>query len=209
MSLVKYNNNSISAVSSLASMPSGALVPIKTLTASSSSSLSFIHGSNGVTLDSTYPIYVFHFINIHPSTLANFEFNATTDGSNFNVVKTTSAFYAEHEEDGGSGQIGYSGIDEAQATGFQQLTSGSYPSTDNDASIVGILNVFAPSDTTHVKHFVSKTTFYGENNTDRSTNSGYVGGYFNTTSALTGFQFKMGSGNLDSGKIKLYGIKDS
>ena len=208
MALVKYNNNSISAVTATA-IPSGSLVHIKTLTASSSGTLSFVHGTDGVILDSTYPIYKFEFINIHPSANANLEFNATTDGSNYNVVKTSTAFYAEHEEDDGSGQMGYSGIDEAQATGFQQLTTGSYPSTDNDASIVGNLHIFNPSNTTFVKHFISRTTFYGENNADRSSNSGHVAGYFNTTSALTGFQFKMRSGNLDAGKIKLYGIKDS
>ena len=31
----------------------------------------------------------------------------------------------------------------------------------------------------------------------------------NTTAAITAIQFKFGSGNIDSGTIKLYGIKDS
>jgi len=207
MSIVKLNNNGVKNATAFGSITGlGSMTFIKKLTASSSSTLSFVDGSSSVVLDNTYKEYLFTFKDIHPSALANLEFNATTDGSNFNVVKTSTAFYAEHEEDGGSGQIGYSGIDEAQATGFQQLTSGSYPSTDNDASIVGILNVFNPSNTTFVKHFISRTTFYGENNTDRSSNSGHVAGYFNTTSALTGFQFKMRSGNLDAGDICLYGI---
>ena len=34
----------------------------------------------------------------------------------------------------------------------------------------------------------------------------FVAGYFNTTVALTRFQFKMSSGNIDSGIIKLYGV---
>ena len=59
MALVKYNNNSISAVTSAAAIPSGAMTLIKTLTASSSSTLSFVDGSSDVVLDSTYPIYVF------------------------------------------------------------------------------------------------------------------------------------------------------
>ena len=202
MALNFANNNSLSAITTKPSgLSGGSMNLISTQTASSSSTISFTSG-----IDSTYDEYVFKFYDIHPSALANFEFNATTDGSNYNVVKTSTAFYVEHEEDGGSGQMGYSGIDEAQATGFQQLTTGSYPSTDNDASIVGILNVFNPSNTTFVKHFISRTTFYGENNTDRSSNSGHVAGYFNTTSALTGFQFKMRSGNLDAGDICLYGI---
>jgi hypothetical protein len=202
MAILKHNNNSISNVTSFALVPSGSPVLLATSTASGSASISFTTG-----IDSTYDIYKFEFINIHPSALANLEFNATTDGSNWNVVKTSTAFYVEHEEDGGSGAIGYSGIDEAQATGFQQLTSGSNPSIDNDACIVGNLQIFNPSNTTFVKHFISRTTFYGENDADRSSNSGHVAGYFNTTSALTGFQFKMRSGNLDAGTIKMYGIK--
>ena len=37
----------------------------------------------------------------------------------------------------------------------------------------------------------------------------YSAGYFNTTSAIDAIQFKMASGNIDAGTIKLYGIKDS
>ena len=37
----------------------------------------------------------------------------------------------------------------------------------------------------------------------------YASGYGNTTSAIDGVRFQMSSGNIDSGKIKLYGIKDS
>ena len=37
----------------------------------------------------------------------------------------------------------------------------------------------------------------------------FVAGYFNTTSALNAFSFNMESGNIDSGTIKLYGIKGS
>jgi hypothetical protein len=37
----------------------------------------------------------------------------------------------------------------------------------------------------------------------------FVAGYGNTTSAVDAVQFKMASGNIDAGTIKLYGIKDS
>ena len=37
----------------------------------------------------------------------------------------------------------------------------------------------------------------------------YIAGYFNTASAIDEIQFKMSSGNVDAGTIKLYGIKDS
>ena len=34
----------------------------------------------------------------------------------------------------------------------------------------------------------------------------FIAGYFNSTSAIDAIQFKMASGNIDSGQIKLYGI---
>ena len=34
----------------------------------------------------------------------------------------------------------------------------------------------------------------------------FSGGYANTTSAVDAIQFKMASGNIDSGVIKLYGV---
>jgi len=202
MALLFANNNSLSAISALpASVSGGALNLIATQTASGSANLSFTSG-----IDSTYDEYVFTFINMHPSASANLEFNATTDGTNYNIVKTSTAFYTTHRENGSGGALGYSGVDEAQATGFQQLTTGDNVATDNDASIVGELHIFNPSNTTFVKHFISKTNFMGVDSSNKSSNSGYVAGYFNTTTALTGFQFKMRSGNIDSGVIKLYGV---
>jgi len=202
MALLFANNNSLSAISALpASVSGGAMTLLATQTASGSANLSFTSG-----IDSTYDEYVFKFINMHPSASANLEFNATTDGTNYNIVKTSTAFYTTHRENGSGGALGYSGVDEAQATGFQQLTTGDNVATDNDASIVGELHIFNPSNTTFVKHFISKTNFMGVDSSNKSSNSGYVAGYFNTTTALTGFQFKMRSGNIDSGVIKLYGI---
>ena len=202
MALNFANNNSLSAISAKPSgLSGGSMNLIATQTASGSSNLSFTSG-----IDSTYDEYVFTFINMHPSASANLEFNATTDGTNYNIVKTSTAFYTTHRENGSGGALGYSGIDEAQATGFQQLTTGDNVATDNDASIVGELHIFNPSNTTFVKHFISKTNFMGVDGSNKSSNSGYVAGYFNTTTALTGFQFKMRSGNIDSGVIKLYGV---
>ena len=58
----------------------GSMVLIKTLTASSSATLSFVDGASSVVLDNTYPIYLFKFINIHPATdAASFQFNISID----------------------------------------------------------------------------------------------------------------------------------
>ena len=213
MALVKYNNNSISAVTSAAAIPSGALVPIKTLTASSSSTVSFVHGSSDVVLDSTYPIYVFKFINIHPSAhnaaaTGGLNFNASIDtGSNYNVAKTSTAFTAYHAEDAAGAGVGYNTTnDAAQQTTAIPLSGQIY--TDADSSLSGEMFLFNPSSTTFVKHFISCNTRMDYSVRPYS-NQYKVAGYINTTSAVDAIQFSMWSGNMDSGTIKLYGIKDS
>ena len=206
MALVKYNNNSISAVSSVASMPSGALVPIKTLTASSSATLSFVDGSSDVVLDNTYPIYVFKFINIHPATdNADFSVNFRDGGSNYDATKTTITFRAYHDE-GTEGQaLEYeTGRDLSQSTSAQTLTTST--GNDNDQSLSGELTLFSPASTTFIKHFMAQvSTLSGDNYNYNN----FTSGYCNVTAAIDGVQFSMSSGNIDSGTIKLYGIKDS
>ena len=209
MSLVKYNNNSISAVTSAASIPSGAMTHIKTLTASSSSTLSFVDGSDGVTLDSTYPIYLFKFINVHPATNgAAFTFQANASGgSGYNETITSTQFQAYHKEDGSASGLGYnSGNDQANGTSFQKLNGNIR--NDNDASGSGEVYIFNPSSTTFVKHFMA-VMVEPEDGSPTPLANLYTAGYFNTTSAIDEFQFKFSSGNIDAGTIKLYGIKDS
>jgi hypothetical protein len=206
MALVKYNNNSISDVTSTG-LATGSLVPIKTLTASSSATLSFVHGTDGVVLDSTYPIYKFEFINCHPATDGvYFQFQGSTDGGSTYATTITSTFFrARLEEADANANLGYRTADDlAQSTSFQRLTAP--VGNDNDQTCSGSLTLYNPSDTTFVKHFIARLNAY--QNTD-ATNDQHIAGYFNTTSAVDAIQFKMSSGNIDSGKIKLYGIKDS
>ena len=187
----------------------GSMTLIKTLTASSSANLSFVHGASSVVLDGTYPIYKFVFTSIHPQTdQVKFSFNVSIDsGSNYNVAKTTTFIDAYHNEGGSSaGAIYHAPADLAQGTGFQNLTEGANLGNDNDQSLSGELFLFSPSSTTFVKHFIATTNFYSQN--EYSIND-YIGGYANTTSAVNAIQFKMSSGNIDAGTIKMYGIKDS
>ena len=207
MALVKYNNNSISAVTSAAAIPSGAMTLIKTLTASSSATLSFVHGSSDVVLDSTYPIYVFKFIDIHGSAQGSnyFQVNFRDGSSAFDATKTTTLFRTYHFEDDSAAALAYEAEhDLAQSTGALKIAQGI--STDNDHCTVGTLHLFDPSSTTFVKHFLSDTQTAHE---DNASYRWFVSGYCNVTAAIDGVQFSMSSGNIDSGKIKLYGIKDS
>ena len=102
MALVKYNNNSITNVTALGGIASGSMTLIKTITASSDSTISFVDGSSDVVLDSTYPIYLFKLINIHPaSDSVNLQVNFRDGGSSYDATKTTTSFAAYHQEDGG------------------------------------------------------------------------------------------------------------
>ena len=206
MALVKYNNNSISAVTSTG-LASRALTLIKTLTASSSSTLSFVDGSSDVVLDSTYPIYVFKYINIHPATDdVIFQFNMSVDtGSNYNVAKTSTYFYSYQGENGAdTGVVYYASGDLAQGTGAQPLSFSL--GNGNDESLSGELTIYNPSSTTFVKQFIANNNVYHKSNFSQER---FVAGYGNTTSAVDAIKFEMSSGNIDSGTIKLYGIKDS
>jgi len=204
MALVKYNNNSISDVTALASVPAGALTLISTTTASSDSTISITSG-----IDSTYPIYKFVFINIHPATDgATFQVNFRDGGSDYDATKTTTYYYARHTEGGSDGALAYSASDDlAQSTAFQNISHGTNGiGSDNDQCGSGELFLFNPSSTTFVKHFLSTFQEYNLNNYSLES---FVAGYCNVTAAIDGIQFKFDSGNIDAGTIKLYGIKDS
>ena len=200
MSINVCNNNSMSAITSVPSgVGGGSMNLISTQTASSSSTISFTSG-----IDSTYKEYIFKFIDIHPSSdNVEFSFNGSADGgSNYNVTKTTTVFNAYHDEADSATNVGYrTSEDLAQSTAFQtfQIDYGA----DNDQNGVGTLHLFDPSNTTFVKHFISRSSNY--HNADYAIDC-YVAGYFNTTSAIDAIQFKMSSGNIDSGTIKMYGV---
>ena len=185
----------------------GAWTFIKKLTASSSSTLSFVNGASDVVLDSTYKEYVFYFVNIHAQTDDyHLVFNASDDTSShsYDITKTTSFFDAYQTQNATTG-LGYRlAEDVAQGTGAQTLIRNLGDANDQSAS--GYLHLFDPSSTTFVKHFFAGGAVYGSS--DESINN-FSAGYFNTTAALTAFQFSMNSGNLDAGDIFLHGLSTS
>ena len=206
---VKSNGTTLIDAGALDSgVATGEVVHIKTLTASSSANLSFVHGSSGVVLDGTYKEYIFKYINIHPASVAQLVFNLSTDsGSNYNVTKTSTAMNPYQNEDDSAGSYVYrTAWDLAQSTSdqiiAQELGNG------NDESGSGFMHLFEPANTSKVKHFIGTTSYYQQFGNTGAFGVIY-GGYGNTTSAVNAVQFKMSSGNIDSGTIKLYGVKDS
>ena len=200
MSVLFCNNNSMSAITSTPSgIGGGSMALISTQTASSSSTISFTSG-----IDSTYKEYIFKYIGVHPATDgANFQVNFRDGSTAYDATKTTTVFLANHNEDDSGTVLEYKASNDlAQSTSFQNLAESA--GADNDQCVSGYLCLYNPSSTTFVKHFISET-----NNADSGNNSQifYVSGYNNTTAAIDGVQFKFSSGNIDSGTIKMYGIK--
>ena len=177
-----------------------AKVLILSQTASSSATISFTSG-----IDSTYKEYVFEFINIHAGTdNVHFGFQANVDGgSGYDEFITSTAFEAYNNESGGSPDVNYqTARDQAQGTAFQDLLP--FMGNDNDQAASGELHLFNPSSTTYIKNFYHRGVVYAEANYAQDD---FIAGYFNVTAAITQIQFKMSSGNIDAGTIKMYGIK--
>ena len=216
MALVKYNNNSISAVTELAAVPAGALTHIKTVTSTGDSSIQFINGSSSVVFDSTYPIYVLKFINCDTSTNQNvyLDFTDDTSSHSFDLNIQNSVFVAEHAEDGSSvARLDYSeSYDVANGTNVGGGTSAYIfninkggMNSGSDSSASGEIYFFNPSSTTFVKHFMLRINSMSEY---PGSTVQHMGGYVNTTAAVTGFKIHGVGGNM-TGTYKLYGIKDS
>ena len=197
MSLIKLKNNALDNLTSFEGSASlGDMVLVSSATASSSASIEFTLGD--------YKEYKFFFVNIHPENNGiKFQFNGSTDnGLNYNVTKTTTHFRAYHaENDSFSGLDYLTAHDLAQSTDFQSITND--VGNDNDQQVSAILQLFNPSSTTFVKHFIITTqTAHGGDYPQPS----YIAGYFNDTNNLTNIKFQMSSGNIDDGKILMFGL---
>tara|TARA_R100001510_G_C7642598_1_gene200176 strand:- start:1275 stop:1883 length:609 start_codon:yes stop_codon:yes gene_type:complete len=201
MALNFCNNNSLSAITSIpAAISGGGLNLISTTTASSSATLSITSG-----LDSTYKEYIFRYYDMHPATdNTELQFQVSTNGgSSYGVAINSTAFQAYHyETDGSSYGVAYYTADDLQnSTSFQNLCNN--VGNANDESMSGILHLFDPSNTTFAKHWINRSQSYSGGDFCLDGNQA---GYINTTSAVNAIQFKMTSGNIDSGVIKLYGV---
>jgi hypothetical protein len=199
MAVISNGTTLIDAGAIDSGIATGSMTLINTLTASGSADLTF---SSGIT--STYKEYLFTFNNIHPADnsvqfLVNFRDGSTA----YDATKTTSFFTADHSEAGSTDGLVYvAGQDLAQSTAFQPLTVDT--GNRSDESCCGHLRLFDPASTTYVKNFFARMNNYVSNNYSEDS---YTAGYCNVTAAIDGVQFKFASGNIDSGTIKLYGIK--
>ena len=194
-----WTSDGSGTLSSVNSGLKGDFVLLSTQTASNSTSVEFTSG-----IDSTYDVYMFKFIDINPTATSNaiFQFQANVSGeTGFNETITSTYFKAYHAENGSASALTYdSGEDQAQGTAYQNLANS--VGSESDECAVGQLYLFAPSNTTYVKHFYTVGQYLHAS--DYSQNH-FCAGYFNVTGAITQLAFKFNSGNFD-GVIKMYGL---
>ena len=186
------------ALFGVAGVDSGSAVLLSTATASNDASIEF-------TLPTAYKQVKFGFYELNPATdNVQFQFQTSIDGgSNYNVTLTSTFFTAWHNENDSNQALSYTtASDQAQGTSYQTL----FWSLGGDADECGggELQLFNPSSTTYVKHYMSRMSGAGDSPMAMDL---FSAGYFNDASNdLTNISFKMSSGNIASGKIKMYGI---
>ena len=200
MAVISNGTTLIDAGALDSGIASGPMNLLSSQTASGSANISFTSG-----ITSAYKEYLFTFHDIHPATDGakfGFQFNAS-GASDFNETLMNAYWRHYNNEAADSQGVGYvTSEDQAQGTNFTILDGG--VGADADQSSVGHVKLFDPSNTSHVKHFIFRGTHYDVNNFVADV---FVGGYVNTTTAITEMQFKFSSGNIDAGTIKMYGIK--
>ena len=154
-------------------------------------------------IDSTYKLYIFKFYDVNPATddvHFGFQANAASQ-SGYNETMNTSYIQAYHKEDDSDTPnfVYTTGRDQANGTSFQAITESQ--GNGGDESAAGTLWLFNPSNTTYVKHFHIRTHGYS----GTGSNTAFIAGYFNTTTAIDDVEFKFSTGNFD-GTIKMYGV---
>ena len=156
------------------------------------------------TLSNTYNEYVFDCITINPVTdNVSIQFQVSNDGTNYNKEIQSSFYVAYNTETGSPTDLVYDGLhDQALGTSFQTIFK--EVGNDADQACVVKLHLFNPASTTIVKNFYARGTgtLYHQYVQDQ-----FTAGYINDTAAMTSIRFQMSSGNINAGKIKMYGIK--
>ena len=188
----------ITALPTAAALVNGNLTLLTTATASGSANLTF-----DSSIDSTYDVYKFVFINMHCAENDGYFLVNFRDGSTaYDATKTTTFFRAQHSQGGSGAELAYdTGGDLAQSTAVQRLSNPT--GSENDESVSGEMTLFNPSSTTFVKHFMSTVSDHDMSDTEQNC---FVAGYCNVTAAIDGVQFSYSTGNIQSGVIKLYGV---
>ena len=192
------NNASLDNITTIAG--AGDMTLVSSATASSSASIEFTLGD--------YKEYKFFFVNLNGNTdEQSIEFTLSTDnGSTYQTVAmTTSPFAAIHYENDSATNLAYSlSLQAIQDGDNTDMTLNSRLSTDADhGGINGYMSFFNPSSNTYVKHFMARSSRVHDLDIAGDI---YIAGYAHTVSPITNIKFFPSTGNVDHGKILMFGV---
>ena len=146
-------------------------------------------------IDSTYKLYMFDIINLHPQTDAQVLKVRFSQSSSFVTSSTYDHTFTRHD-----GNMDHSSVRSVNDDSFQIANNIDGAS---DSCLSGRLFLYDPAGTT----FEKQMTFHTAHTQDGDIVGSTVGsGRLDSTTAVDGVQFFMGSGNIDSAIIKMYGV---
>jgi hypothetical protein len=176
----------------------GGFKHIKTITASSSSSVDFINGSSDVVLDDTYDIYKIFFYNVIPATDAqNLLARVAVSGS----FQTDLYKYGNEIIDSDNNQ--YTNTSSSDSY-FKVGGRGTGNQAGENAN--GEFTIYNPGQSSVRTNFFWNVNQDGANGHNDST---FGGGHRDDNSAINGVRFYMASGNITSGTFALFGLTKS
>lgn len=179
---------------SIANLAVPTWVFIKAASAASDSQIDFLHGTNGVVLDSTYDEYVIRFLGVKLSSAAtDLYMRTSTDASTFDTGSTYDYSFANM----GSSYSGTASASQTQFIVIQDFDTGEGAS--------GTITIVRPSEATN-------TSFYGSGGYEKNGAGTLMRSWIFTGAKLVaedvnGIRFTPSSGTISSGLFALYGIK--
>jgi len=179
----------------------GGLIHIKTQNITSGvSSVDFNHGSSDVVFDSTYNAYK----------LIVSDMRIATDNQKLHIRYSTdagSSYLTSNYDFSGMTRDSNSGTDNFNSASDSDIRIHQTGQGSAAAESMGLeINIYKPS-TTDTRKLVHGT-IVGISQHAR-TLSGYFSGSNTSTAAITGFQIRSGSGNIDRGNFTLFGVANS
>ena len=199
--ITRLNNNSITSITALPSAVASDVVLIKTKTISSStSSVDFVNGVDGVVFDNTYQMYK----------LIGSDVDGDFSGSHLDCRISTnsgSSYFSSGYRTVGQ-SVNYDGGSTstsiiATVNGMRILDS---IDSDSDENVWFELWLDNPSNSATMPMFKSNSA-HRDNTTTAFAKSTHSGGFYNTAVAYDAFEIRSTSGNIDGGVFKLYGYK--
>jgi hypothetical protein len=170
-------------------MPSGGHVLLNTLTASNSANL-----QDTTSLTATYDRYELVFYDIISITNA-VSFNMT--------VHEAGTFPVTAYLNGGRDDTSAGGTAVITLTTAIALTDGALMGNGAATGYSGRVQIFNPAGTATPKKIMGQASHLASDGTMRGLT---INGFWNGTTAVDGFSLQMSSGNISSGKVKVYGI---